>query len=478
MASKEEFIREYTTAITQGYAALFSGAGLSRAMGFVSWKELVKPLAEDIELNVDKEHDLIAVAQYYKNEKGGNAGINRQILNSFNKDVELNENIKILTKLPIQTYWTTNYDHLLEEALKFNNRKADVKITKESLANNIYDRDAIVYKMHGDCSMPENAVLTKDDYDLYSESHPLFRAALRGDLVSKTFLFVGFSFEDPNLDYILSQIKVLLGENRRDHYCFFEKSIKITGETERDYENRRVRQKLKINDLKRYGIQAVLLDSYDEITEILKEVEKAHLLKNIFISGSLSDRLDKINDSWNRERIASFANNLSKRLVKEDYRIISGFGNTIGSLIINGALEEIFKSKYKHVDEHLYLRPFPQVELETDSKEEIWQKYREDMIGESGIAIFIFGNKCENEDVKIADGMIKEFYIACEQNKLIIPVGSTGGAARVIYDTVKNNMGEYSYLNEYIDALGTETEPDKLVELICKIIKAQQKIRR
>ena len=100
------------------------------------------------------------------------------------------------------------------------------------------------------------------------------------------------------------------------------------------------------------------------------------------------------------------------------------------------------------------------------------------MIGESGIAIFIFGNKCENEDVKIADGMIKEFYIACEQNKLIIPVGSTGGATRVIYDTVKNNMGEYSYLNEYIDALGTETEPDKLVELICKIIKAQQKIRR
>ena len=125
------------------------------------------------------------------------------------------------------------------------------------------------------------------------------------------------------------------------------------------------------------------------------------------------------------DSIASFANNLSKRLVKEDYRIISGFGNTIGSLIINGALEEIFKSKYKHVDEHLYLRPFPQVELETDSKEEIWQKYREDMIGESGIAIFIFGNKCENEDVKIADGMIKEFYIACEQNKLIIPVGST-----------------------------------------------------
>ena len=67
--------------------------------------------------------------------------------------------------------------------------------------------------MHGDIREPDEAVLTKDDYEMYSCSRPLFRTALQGDLISKTFLFIGFSFEDPNLEYVLSQIRVLLGES-------------------------------------------------------------------------------------------------------------------------------------------------------------------------------------------------------------------------------------------------------------------------
>lgn len=78
-----------------------------------------------------------------------------------------------------------------------------------------------VYKMHGDAGNPANAVITKDDYELYEYRRPLFWTALKGDLISKTFLFVGFSFEDPNMDYILGQIHSLLGENIHEHYCFF-----------------------------------------------------------------------------------------------------------------------------------------------------------------------------------------------------------------------------------------------------------------
>ena len=39
----------------------------------------------------------------------------------------MNENVSILTKLPIYTYWTTNYDHLIEEGLHNANRNSDVK---------------------------------------------------------------------------------------------------------------------------------------------------------------------------------------------------------------------------------------------------------------------------------------------------------------------------------------------------------------
>ena len=368
MVSVSEFIREYTRALVEGYAAVFAGAGLSRASGFVNWKELIEPLARDIGLDIEKEHDLVAIAQYYKNERSGRAGINQRILNEFTQNVEINDNIKILTRFPISTYWTTNYDSLLEDGLKENNRKADVKVTQASLAENIYDRDAVVYKMHGDAKYPDAAVLTKDDYESYINSRPLFRTALQGDLISKTFLFIGFSFEDPNLDYILTQIRLLLGESVREHYCFFEKVKQFDGESSEDYIYRNVKQEFRIKDLQRYGIQAVLLNSYDEIHSILKEIENRLLVNHIFISGSISD----YSEPWTEEAVNNFTFGLAKQLVKDGNRIISGFGLGIGSSVINGALDEIMNSKYKHVDEHLCLRPFPQYAPDYKSLPDLW----------------------------------------------------------------------------------------------------------
>ena len=474
MVSVQEFIREYVRAINEGYAALFAGAGLSRGSGYTNWKELIRPIANGIGLDVDKEHDLMAIAQYYRNERGTRDTINQRIINEFTRGTVPNVNIDILTRLPVNTYWTTNYDELLEEGLKQNNRKADIKITQESLANNIYDRDAVVYKMHGDVRCPSQAVVTKDDYEVYGHERPLFRTALQGDLITKTFLFIGFSFEDPNLNYILSQIKVLLGESSRDHYCFFEKLKKQDGESEKDFQYNSARQDLRIKDLRRYGIQAVLLDSYNEITQILYKIEQSYLLKNIFISGSLA----KTEYPWTDDAVIRFTYGLAKQLVRDDYRIVSGFGFGIGSTIINGALEEIMKSKYKHVDEHLCLRPFPQIGLGSLPFDEMKRKYREDMIQQAGIVVFIFGNRQDKQDkskIILADGMIEEFEIAKEQGKIIIPVGSTGGASAKIYDEVKSNIKEYPYLEEYLKELGDETtNSDKLISLISKIISDQQ----
>ena len=36
-----------------------------------------------------------------------------------------------------------------------------------------------------------------------------FISALRGDLIEKTFLFLGFSFTEPSIDYIFSRVRVL-----------------------------------------------------------------------------------------------------------------------------------------------------------------------------------------------------------------------------------------------------------------------------
>ena len=187
---KEELIREYSKAIREGNAAVFGGAGLSRPSGFVDWKGLLRPLAEDIGLDVDKETDMLSVAQYYKNQRRTRGGINKAILDAFSMDVRTNENVKILSRLPIVTYWTTNYDELIETGIREANRNPDVKSESDQLSSMKRDRDAIVYKMHGDVNRPANAVLTKEDYELYEYRRPLFRTALKGDLVSKVFLFI------------------------------------------------------------------------------------------------------------------------------------------------------------------------------------------------------------------------------------------------------------------------------------------------
>ena len=161
---KEQFIKKYTEVIQEGNAAVFAGAGTSVDAGFVNWKELVRPFSEEINLDSDKETDLIGVAQYYINSKMGNRGtVNQEIINQFSSSDAETDVMNLLTRLPISTYWTTNYDEVIENGLEKNNRRGDIKRKVDDLAINIYDSDAIVYKMHGDIRSPQDAVISKDD---------------------------------------------------------------------------------------------------------------------------------------------------------------------------------------------------------------------------------------------------------------------------------------------------------------------------
>lgn len=467
--TKEELIRNFSKAIRDGNAAIFGGAGLSRPSGFVDWKGLLRPLAKDIKLNVDKEHDLLAVAQYYRDQRHSRQGINQAIINAFSKDVATNENVKILSRLPIFTYWTTNYDTVIENGIKEANRNPDVKTESSQLSTIMPDRDAVVYKMHGDVSIPANAILTKEDYELYDIKRPLFRTALKGDLVSKVFLFIGFSFEDPNLNYILGQIHSLLGENVPTHYCFFRRI------QENEYINReedfiydKDKQSMQEENLRNYGIQTVFVDSYEEITVILQEIERAFKMNSVFISGSAS----AYEDPWDRNNAEELAGKLAKRLVQNNYRISSGFGLGIGSAVINGALDIIYSEKYRHMEKHLCLHPFPQNISDPVERAERWKKYRENILEGTGVCIFLFGNK---EDVKtkkiiIADGCIQEFKIAKEKRNIIIPIGSTGFAAEKILEEIKNDISSYPYLSAYLDRLEKENNVEQIVELVMEIL--------
>lgn len=146
-AQQQNFINDYLKHLINGDAAIFAGAGLSVGAGYVDWRGLLKDIAKEIDLEVDKETDLISLAQFHVNERGGRGGLNQKIIEEFKEKAESSENHNILARLPIRTFWTTNYDSLIEDALTVASKRVDTKFVPSQLANPLYKREAVVYKI-------------------------------------------------------------------------------------------------------------------------------------------------------------------------------------------------------------------------------------------------------------------------------------------------------------------------------------------
>ena len=438
-AEIERFIREYSKEIEEKNAAIFAGAGLSVGAGYVEWRKLLKPIADELKLDIEREHDLVSLAQYHVNEAGGNRSkLNGLLIEEFSKQARLAENHHLLARLPISVFWTTNYDKLIERALEQEGKRPDVKYEVKQLQLTKPGRDAVIYKMHGDANHPADAVLIKDDYERYHQDRQLFLTSLSGDLVSMTFLFLGLSFSDPNLDYILSRVRIWLGKNVRQHYAVLRRVQRQDVKEKAAYEYESQRQYLFINDLKRFGIQTLLVDEYADITRILARLYELHRGRSILVSGSAHEY-----GRWDRDQAEAFVRRISGELIKNGYRIVSGFGLGIGSAVISGALEKIYTETDVGVGEKLILRPFPQTVPRDQNSAQLYTRYRQDLASLAGTAIFLFGNRLENGQVVDAPGVVEEFNIAIENGLKVIPIGGTGYAARSLWQRVNGDFDRY-----------------------------------
>lgn len=464
----ETFINKFVEELAEENAALFAGAGLSVAAGFVDWKGLLQPIAQELGLDLDKEHDLISVAQYHCNEKGGNRHqLNQHVIDEFCRSLTITENHRILARLPIRTFWTTNYDRLIEKALEFTGRVPDTKYTVKQLAVTKRKRDAVIYKMHGDVDHPDDAVITKDDYERYSSDHGPFITALSGDLVSKTFLFLGFSFTDPNLDYILSRIRVTFTSGQRQHYCIMKKRLQLSGETPEAHQYAALKQELAIKDLKRFNVQALLVDQYSDITGILRAIEDRYRQKTVLISGSA-------HEYGSFQKPEAFIANLSQALIAEGCKVVSGFGLGVGGHVIVGTLRQIYDKQGQQLHDQLILRPFPQGGPDIQAR---WEAYRQEMVAYAGVALFVFGNKLDTATgtVALANGVRREFEIAHQRGLKVIPVGVTGYMAEDLWREVLADFDTYypgrSALKPLFEELGKPADSAVLIAKVVEIIR-------
>lgn len=434
-----KFLDEISQKMKQGDISIFAGAGLSIASGYVDWKKLLEPISKQLRLNPNI--DLTEIAQYYE-DKFGRQGLNSLVFNEFDKIPKNNENINWLSKMPISEYWTTNYDHVIEQAIKKQGKSYQKLVKKEDFKYHKIGREVAIYKMHGDKDSPDDVVLTKEDYQNYDIDRGIFTRMLSVELIRKSFVFIGFSFNDPNLERILSIAKqTLQGKAPQTHYCFMRKVQLI------DYLNEHNRleiqniekyirdnnyQILRCNSMVKYGIQTILINDYDEITLMLKHLYNKYITNNVFISGginpaNLSDygTFKMVNDTnLNLNSAESFFTMLGRDLVDNGFHIYTGFGAGVGNYVLAGVLQSN-KNRLNGevINDDIHISSMMSV-MDLEKKNRIRRKMIEQC--SSSIIVFGYGKK--------DSGTYQEYHIAKDDNKYIIPVKKTGFAAKEIYN--------------------------------------------
>lgn len=209
--------------LSERTATLFLGAGINagveNAAGerFPLGQGLSDRIARDLLNTPDMASSLEEVAEMAR-FRLGDRELNRYLYESFSRFKPGVAHLA-LVQLPWDVIYSTNYDILVEKAA------IAPSVVSAGVIQPIFsvhtdltpfsEADILYYKLHGSIDYANTnegrLILTKDDYRHY-ELHrkPLFRR-LERDLLSRTFVFVGYSLRDSNFRAILEDCRNGLG---------------------------------------------------------------------------------------------------------------------------------------------------------------------------------------------------------------------------------------------------------------------------
>lgn len=259
-----DFLEQHLHPLAGPY--LFVGAGFSRRYASLpSWRELLTHFAEPTGMPLPyyesgtlpeaatkleeafREHwfrsDEYADSRAMWQEKvAGSMGLPLKVevsryLDSLLEDFEPPESLKLewdlFTQSTIDGVITTNYDGLLARAFP----GYRIYVGQEGLLFSDPQGIAEIYAIHGTTSDPGSLVLDSDDYADYEARNSYLAAKLLTVFVEHPVIFIGYSFNDPNIHQILrSLVKGLRDksvEKLQDRLIFVEWSISAEPSIER-----------------------------------------------------------------------------------------------------------------------------------------------------------------------------------------------------------------------------------------------------
>jgi hypothetical protein len=283
---RETLVSEFGGAADAGNATVLVGAGLSRSAGFPDWQELMRGPKREAKIP-SRITDLPLVAEYYAQDialgssrlhaKIGELIVRRSATQMPTKGHEL------LATMRMTHLWTQNYDDLLERAMAAAGVSPVVITTDEELVALRTAPGKRLIKMHGGlrgngrlASFSE-PVITRGDYERYEQRKPLIWSLLKSTYLTQRMLFLGFSFDDPNINVLLRLARSL--QAAEQHFAVMRRpggGLDLRA------------HQLRVQDLELSGVQVVEISEYTDLDDVLGDLALRLRPAGLFVSGSRS----------------------------------------------------------------------------------------------------------------------------------------------------------------------------------------------
>jgi hypothetical protein len=220
---------DLASAIGRRELILFVGGGISQNVGLPDFKELVRYIAREMELDESalETTDYPIIAEAYSVTHGGLGALRSWMDTTWHPptiDVTKSQIHNLIIDLNFSVIYTTNYDRWLETAFG-SRRKPFHKISSMADFARSHGEATEIIKFHGDFDNDDSLVLTETSYFQRMNFESALDIRLRSDCLARPLLFVGYSLQDINTRYLLFRLQELwkssnFAEQRPKSYIF------------------------------------------------------------------------------------------------------------------------------------------------------------------------------------------------------------------------------------------------------------------
>lgn len=281
---RHELIERFGLAVDRHAAALFVGAGLSMQAGLPGWDALVKPLAAEI--GAEQVTDMPLVAEYYEQNAGGKRpALESHLLTKLSTIKTPSRGHELISQLHVSEIWTTNFDPLLELA-----NPTAVVVNLDSETSAIGTGQPVIVKMHGGFKVTQAGpewqsppVITRGDFERYEQRRPRTWTMLQASYLTKTMLFLGFSFADPNIELLLRLARRQGTQAGNQHLAILRRPPTSTEPGEPGMVDEHV---LRVRDLESNGVAVCEIADFADLVPVVEALQLRTRPSRLFVAGS------------------------------------------------------------------------------------------------------------------------------------------------------------------------------------------------